>query len=134
VRQVSGASAIAAMPKLQYLRAKPGAEPVLVMSDQPEVVAWHCNRPTVWLTKTSAGYDRIARNVEPIGVLHFWDPPVALAQREQATWWATAYASPAPYKGLVQDGPGGPNPGESIRVPPSQVSRDRPAAAGGTTT
>jgi hypothetical protein len=118
LRQGSTASVAAALPKLEWLLPGAGEDVPLVMSDQAPAVAWYCDRPAIWLTMTSREYDRLGTNVAPIEVLHFWnrpDPRVTV-EAGRADWWRAAYASPKPYKGLVQTGLGGPRPEESLRT------------------
>jgi len=91
-----------------WLKPTAGGAPLL-MSDVPEAVAWYCDLPAVWLTRSSLDYDRLVVKVRPVGILHFLAPPLAQARAEGASWWWTAYSSPAPYKGLVQRGPGRPD-------------------------
>jgi 4-amino-4-deoxy-L-arabinose transferase-like glycosyltransferase len=103
LRTQSGASARVAVPKFEALR--PTAQPPpLVMSDVPQAIAWYCDRPTVWLTQRSREYDRLSAVLEPVKVLHFQGRALSLAPAEVQNWWAVAYRTGMPYKGLVPIG------------------------------
>lgn len=116
LRRPSNAPVLASFEgKLAWLKPTVGGTP-LVMSDVPEAVAWYCDLPAVWLTRSSIDYDRLVAKVKPVGVLHFLRAPTAETETER--WWGVAYSSPAPYKGLVQRGPGGLG-GECRRSQPS---------------
>jgi hypothetical protein len=103
------------------------------MSDAPQAVAWYANRPVVWLTQTSRGYDRLVAKVAPVGIIDFLAPPgqSGWTAGEAGDWWALAYSSPAPYKGLVNQGPWSGNPDEIVRALPSIKPPKPPAPTGG---
>jgi 4-amino-4-deoxy-L-arabinose transferase-like glycosyltransferase len=132
LRRGSIASAQAAAPKLEWLKPI-DANPPLVMSDMPQAVAWYCDRPVVWLTQTSRGYDRLVAKVAPIGIIHFLAPPgqSPWTAGQPQDWWVLAYSSPAPYKGLVNQGSWSGRTAEIVRALPSIKPPKPPAPTGG---